>query len=483
MVKWEKIDNNKISLEIEVPKEEVNEALEKAYYKMRGKFVIPGFRKGKAPRKIIENRYGPEVFNEEVLDMLGDPAYRDAIKETKQEPISQPEVEMVQLEKDKPLILKINVEVKPEFELSEYKGVTIEKVAKEITEADVDKYVNSIREQHARLVAVEEGELQEKDLAVVDFIGTIDGEPFQGSEAENYSLQIGSKTFIEGFEEQLLGGTRGEKREVKVTFPADYYSEELAGKEAVFNVEIKEIKRSQLPDMDDDFVQELTEDISTVEEFRADVLKRLTEDLERRQKVDLESRLVEKVAEECAVDVPVSLVNREIENLLGEFEYYLRQQGISLEQYAEMVEGGKERLIEERRGEAEKRARANLVLDAIIKEEKFEATKEEIDQRIRDLMERFKVEEDLEEARHKFSADGRLDMIKHEIRYRKAVDLLVETANFVEITEEQAAEKALEASSQPQDSTGEVQEEEEKSEPSASAGDESSEQEEGNKDK
>ncbi len=449
MVKWEKIDSNKISLEIEVPKEEVNQALEKAYYKMRGKFVIPGFRKGKAPRKIIENRYGPEVFNEEVLDMLGDPAYRDAIKETKQEPISQPEVEMVQLEKDKPLILKVNVEVKPEFELPEYKGVTIEKVKKEITNEDVDKYIDSLREQHARLVAVEEGELQEKDLAVVDFMGTVEGEPFQGGEAENYSLQIGSNTFIEGFEEQLLGATRGEKRDVKVTFPSDYYREELAGKEAVFNVEIKEIKRPQLPDMDDSFVQELQEEMSTVEEFRADVLKRLTEDLERRQKVDLESRLIEQVAEGCAVDVPVSLVNREIENLLGEFEYYLRQQGISMDQYAQMVEGGKEKLIEERRGEAQKRAKANLMLDAIIKAEGFEATEEEIDERVRELMERFKVEEgSVEETRQRFAMDGRLDMIKHEIRYRKAVDLLVDNANIVEITEEQAAEKASQVDAQ-----------------------------------
>lgn len=470
MVKWEKIDSNKISLEIEVPKEEVNEALEKAYYKLRGRFVIPGFRKGKAPRKIIESRYGAEVFNEEVLEMLADPAYRDAIKETKQEPISQPEVEMVQLEKDKPLILKVNVEVKPEFELGEYKGVTIEQVKKEITDEDVDKYIDALREQHARLVAVEDGELQEKDMAVVDFSGTVEGEPFQGSEAENYSLQIGSKTFIEGFEEQLVGATRGEKRDVKVTFPPDYYREELAGKEAVFNVEIKEIKRPQLPPMDDSFVQELTEDISTVEEFRADVEKRLTEDLERRQKVDLESRLIEKVAEGCEVDVPVSLVNREIENLLGEFEYYLRTQGINLDQYAEMIEGGKERLIEERRGEAEKRARANLVLDAIIKVEEIEATKEEIDKRIRELMERFKVEGELDEARMKFSADGRLDMIKHEIRYRKAVDLLVENARIEEMTPEEAEEKALKTVAPNQNETAEASEH--KSDVDPDAGDE-----------
>lgn len=453
MVKWEKIDTNKISLEITVPEKEVNEALEKAYYKMRGKFSIPGFRKGKAPRKLIESRYGSEIFNEEALDMLADPAYRQAIKETELEPISQPEVELIQLEKDKPLILKVIVEVKPEVKLGEYKGVTIEQEKKEITAADVDKYLQSLREQHTRLVTVEEGELQNKDLAVIDFNGTIDGEPFLGSKAENYSLQLGSNTFVEGFEEQLEGATRGEKREVKVSFPSDYYREELAGKEAVFNVEVKEIKRPQLPSLDDNFVQELSEEFSNVEDFRADVEKRLNEDLRRRQKVDLESRLIEKVADGCETDVPVSLVEREIDNLLGEFEYYLRTQGITLDQYAQMIEGGKEKLRAERREEAEKRARANLVLDAIIKAEKIEAGGEDIEKRIRELMERYKVEEPLEQTREKFARDGRLDMIKHEIRYRKAVDLLVATANIVEITAEQPEEAAKEKADDRQDET------------------------------
>lgn len=441
MVKWEKIDTNKISMEITVPEKEVNEALDKAYLKLRGKFTIPGFRKGKAPRKIIESRYGSEIFNEEALDILADPAYRQAIKEAEVEPIGQPEVDLVQLERDKPLILKVIVEVKPEVTLCDYKGVTIEQENKEVTAEQVEKYLEALRKQHARLATIEEGELQEKDLALIDFKGTIDGEPFEGSEAENYSLQLGSNTFIEGFEEQLIGAKRGEKREVKATFPDDYHREDLAGKEAVFAVDIKEIKRPQLPDLDDNFVQELTEEFSNVEDFRADVEKKLTEEHVKRQKVDLESRLIEKVAAACIVDVPVPLVEREVDNLLGEFEYYLRTQGITLDQYAQIVEGGKEKLREERRPEAAKRARANLVLDAIIKAEKIEVGEEEVDQRIQELMERFKIEVPIEETRQKFARDGRLDMISHEIRYRKAVDLLVENANIVEITAEQAAAK------------------------------------------
>jgi len=439
VVKWEKIESNKVSLEIEIPSEKVNEAMEKAYYKLRGQFVIPGFRKGKAPRKIIESRYGSEVFNGEALDILAEPAYREAIKETELEPINQPELEPVQLEKDKPLILKVNVEVKPDVQLGEYRGVTIERVKKEITAASVDKYLESLREQHARLVTLEEGTLQEKDLAIIDFKGTIDGEPFNGSEAENYSLQLGSRTFIEGFEEQLVGAVKGEKRDLTVSFPSDYYHEELAGKEAVFHVEIKEIKRPQLPVLDDSFVQEITDDFNNIEDFRADAEKKLNEGLQKQLRVDLENRLIEQVAENCTVDIPASLVEREIDSLLREFEYYLRMQRLSLAQYARMFEGGMAQLREERREEAAKRAKVNLVLDAIVKAEGIEAAEADLNQRISELTERFKMNESLDEAREKFSHDGRLDMIKREIHYRKTMDLLVENANIVEITEEQAA--------------------------------------------
>jgi len=439
VVKWEKIESNKVLMEIEVPSEKVNEALEKAYYKLRGQFVIPGFRKGKAPRKIIESRYGSEVFNEEALEILADPAYREAIKEAELEPIDQPELEQVHLEKDKPLILKINVEVKPDVQLGEYKGVTVGMVKKEITADNVEKYLESLREQHARLVTLEEGSLQEKDLAIIDFKGTIEGEPFDGSEAENYSLQLGSRTFVEGFEDQLTGAVKGEKRDLKVTFPPDYHHAALAGKEAVFHVEVKEIKRPQLPPLDDSFVQEITEDFHNMEDFRADVEKRLKEELQKQQKVDLENRLIAQVAENCAIDIPASLVEREIDSLLGEFEYYLRMQRLSLAQYAGMVEGGMAQLRDERREAATKRARINLVLDAIVKAEGIEAAEADLDQRISELMEKYKMKESLDEAREKFSRDGRLDILKREIRYRKIMDLLVENANIVEITEEQAA--------------------------------------------
>lgn len=438
MYKWEKIDTNKVCLEIEVPVEEVSDALDKAYRKVVKKVSVPGFRKGKVPKKILESRYGPEIFYEDALEILVDPNYNKAVKECQLEPIDQPELELVQMEKGKPLIFKVTVDVKPEVELGDYKGITVEQEKKEITAEDVERYLNSLREQHARLVTLEEGEICEKDLAVIDFSGTIDGEPFEGGSSENYSLEIGSGSFIQGFEEQLLGAHKNEEREVKVTFPEDYAKEELRGKDAVFQVTVKEIKRPQLPDLNDDFVQELTEEFSTLEEFKADVENKLKENLENREKIKLESKLIEKIAEESKVDVPEVLVERELDNRMAEFEYYLRMQGLNLEQYGQLVEGGLEKIREEQRGEALKHAKANLVLDAIIKKEALEATDEEIDEKLREIVQNANVknntdEIDLEKIKEQFKKQGRLDIMAHEIRYRKAIDLLVEHANIIQV--------------------------------------------------
>jgi trigger factor len=432
--RWEKIDNSKVCLEIEVPSGEVNDALDKAYRKMVKTLSVPGFRKGKVPRKVLESRYGPEIFYNEALEILVDPVYSKAVKECQLEPINRPEMELVQMEKDKPLIFKITVDVKPEVELGEYRGITVKQVKKEITSKDVDRYLNSLREQHGRLVTVEDGELQEKDLAVIDFEGVINGEPFEGGKAENYSLELGSGTLVKGFEEQLLGARKDEQREVKVTFSEDYTKEELAGKEAIFTVLVKEIKRPQFPELNDAFVQELTEEFSTLEEFRADVENKLKESLRNREKMSLESEIIEKVAEEARVDVPEILVERELDNIFGEIEYYLRMQGLSLEQYGRLVEGGLEKLREERREEALKRAKANLVLDAIIKKEAIDVSPEEVEEKIKEVVQNQEV--DFAQVKEQFAKQGRLDIMAHEMRYRKVIDLLVENANIVEVEEE-----------------------------------------------
>lgn len=434
MYKWEKIDTNKVSLEIEVPVTEVNEALDKAYRKVAPKLAVPGFRKGKVPKKIIESRYGPEIFYEEALELLVDPNYAKAVKECELEPINKPEMELVQIEKDKPLIFKVTVEVKPEVELGEYKGVSVEREKKEITDEDVEKYLSSLREQHARLVTVDDGEAVEKDLAVIDFKGEVNGEPFEGGTAENYSLEIGSGSFIEGFEEQLKGACKDETRQVNVTFPENYTNADLAGKDAVFTVTVKEIKRPQLPEMDDAFIQELTEEFSTLEDFKADVENKLKESLRHREKISLESDVIEKVAENSKVEVPDVLVERELDNIFGEFEYYLRMQGLSLEQYGQMVEGGLAKLRNERREEASSRAKANLVLDAIIKKEAIEVSEEEIDGKINEIVSGQNPEEiDVAKIKEQFAKQGRIDIIAHEIRYRKVIDLLVEHSEIIEV--------------------------------------------------
>lgn len=431
MYRWEKIDNNKVCLEIEVPCAEVNEALAQAYRKVVKRFNLPGFRKGKVPRKVLESRFGPEIFYEEALEILLNPGYSKAVRECQLEPIAQPQFELVQMEKDKPLIFKATVDVKPEVELCAYKEITVEHAKKEVTFADVENYLQSLRAQHARLVVVEDEELQEKDLAIIDFEGKINGESFEGGQAENHSLEIGSNAFIQGFEEQLLGARKDEKRQVTVTFPADYFREELAGEEAVFDVLIKEIKRPQLPELNDDFVQEITEEFSTLEEFKTDVENKLREVTQQRQKTALESKIIEKAAEESKVEVPDVLVERELESLLAEFEYYLRLQGLTLEQYGEMIEGGLEKLKDEYREEATKRAKANLVLDAIIKAEEIEASAEEVDLKVKEIAE--KQGADLEGVKELFAKQGRLDIIAHEIRYRKVIDLLVEHARIIEV--------------------------------------------------
>ena len=441
MYRWEKIDNNKVRMEVEIPDTEVNAALDQAYRKVVKGINLPGFRKGKVPRRILESRFGPEILYEEALEILVNPGYNKAVKECRLEPIDQPEFELVQIEKDKPLIFKVTVEVKPEVVLGEYKGVTVEHPREEVTPADIERYLQSLLEQHARLIAVDDAELQEKDLVVIDFTGKIDGEPFEGGASENYSLEIGSHTFIPGFEDQLLGARKDEERDVKATFPEDYFREELAGKEAVFTVLVKEIKRPQLPELNDDFVQELTEEFSTLEEFRADVERKLKTSLEHRQKVALESKIIEKAAEVSTVDVPAVLVERELEATLAEFEYYLRMQGLDLEKYGELLEGGLDELREGRREEATKRAKANLVLDAIIKQEGIEASDEEVEGKIREIADRQEV--DIAGIKEQFSKQGRLDIMAHEIRYRKVIDLLVEHANIIEV-EKAAAEEATE---------------------------------------
>ncbi len=427
MVKWERLEDNKIKLEIEVSEEEFEEALKKAYSKVVKEVNLPGFRKGKVPRKVLESRFGPEILYQDAADYILPQAYRSAIEEENIEPINEPEIEVQQIEKGKPFIFTAVVEVKPEVKLGAYRGVEVESEEEEIDEETVDEHIEGLRQQHARMVDVEDKdrEAAAEDLVLIDFCGYIDGEPFEGGEATDYSLEIGSNTFIPGFEEQLIGMKVDEEKEIKVTFPEDYRNEDLAGKEAVFQVTLKQIKQKELPELNDDFVKEISE-FDNLEDFKEDKANKLRENAEQKARTALETAVIEKVSENAEVDVPETLVERQLDNMLQEMEQYLRYQGLDLEKFLEVTQKKEEDLREEQREEAEKRVKANLVLDAIIKEEGLEASEEELQEKIEELANQYG--DSPERVREVFEKQGRLDMIREEIRMRKLIDFLVNEA-------------------------------------------------------
>ncbi len=432
MAKWEKIDKNKVSLEVSVEQDKVEEALNEAYRKVVGKVHVPGFRKGKVPRRILEARFGQEVLYEDALEILVPDAYEKAVEETELEPIDKPDVSIKQMEPGKPLIFEAKVEVKPEVELGQYKGIEVEQVDTEVTEEDVDNYLKEMQEKHGKLVVSEEGEITEGDIAVIDFIGYLDGEPFEGGKGDNYSLEVGSETFIPGFEEQLVGCKLGEEKEVKVNFPDNYQSEELSGKEVVFNVKINEIKRKEIPALDDDFAKEVS-DFDTIEELRQDALNKLKENAEKEARVELENRIVEKVAENANVEIPKALVDQEIDRVMNEFLQQLRMQGMTFEQYCQLTNKTQEDIENDNRPEAEKRVKANLTIDAIIREEGIIAQEEDVEEKIEKLAKQYQQEP--EDIKSYFEAQGQLNMITREITFRKAIDFLVNEAKINKVQE------------------------------------------------
>ncbi len=442
--RWEKMEDNKIKLEVEVAAPDVDTALAKAYRKVVKKVNLPGFRKGKVPRRILESRFGPEVLHEEALEELVPPAYEEALKEADIDPINQPEFELVQVEEGQPLLFNAIVEVIPEAELGQYKGLDAEQEEVEVDDSQVDNHIHMLREQNARLVPREDRAAREGDMLLIDFRGYIDGEIFEGGEAEDYSLELGSQSFIPGFEEQLIGVNLNEEAEVKVSFPEDYRNEELAGKEATFNVTIKQIKEKQLPELDDEFVKEVSE-FETLDEMKADIKEKLLKNAEEQMKTKLEESLIEKITEASSVDLPEVLVERQIDRMLGDMENYMRQQGLGLDQFLELTGKSKEDLREENRPEAEKRTKANLVLDAIVKEEGITVDDSEVEEKIASIAESYNDKP--ERIKDILDKQGRLPVIKEEMRIRKAVDLIVGQANIEVVKkEDQEAQKEAEHS-------------------------------------
>ncbi|MGM0689020.1 MAG: trigger factor [Bacillota bacterium] len=429
----EKIDNTKIKLEIEVDATDVDTALAKAYRKVVKDINLPGFRKGKVPRQILESRFGPEILHEEALEILVPPAYEGAVKEAELDPVGHPEFELVQVEEGKPLLFNAVVEVIPPVELGEYRGLDVEQEEAEVDEMQIDYHLFMLREQNARLVPREDDAAREGDLVLIDFKGYVNGEPFEGGEAENYSLELGSKSFIPGFEEQLIGANPEEEIEVTVKFPDNYRKEDVAGKDAVFKVTIKQIKEKQLPELDDEFVKEVSE-FETLEEMKKDLREKLLKSAEEQSKTKLEESLIEKATELSVVEPPKALVDRQIDRMLADMENYLRQQGMGLDQFIQLSGKSKEEIREERREEAEKVTRANLVLDAIAKKEGIIIEDSEVDAKIKEIAESYN--DDPDRIKDILEKQGRLPVIQEELRIRSAIDIMVAEAKIKKVKKE-----------------------------------------------
>ncbi|MED1792595.1 trigger factor [Brevibacillus nitrificans] len=419
---WEKVENNQGVLTVEVDASEVDAALDQAFKKVVQKVQVPGFRKGKVPRKMFEARFGVESLYQDALDILLPTAYGQAVKEAGIEPVDRPEVDVAQMEQGKNLIFKATVTVKPEVKLGDYKNLSIEEKDFSVTAESVDAELKRMQERHAELVAVEEGAAQNGDLAVIDFEGFQDGVAFEGGKAEDYSLELGSGTFIAGFEEQVVGLNVGEEKDITVTFPEEYHSPNLAGKEAVFKVKLTSLKRKNLPVLDDEFAKDVSE-FDTLEELKADTKKKLEEKSAQDKDQYVREQLVLKAAENAEIDLPAVMVEHELDQMVSEFGQRLQYQGMTLELYFQFSGMDESQLRDQLRADATSRVRTSLTLEAIGKAENIEATEEDVNEELNKLAGVYGRPAD--ELRKIFSAQDGMAALYRDVQTRKTVDFLV----------------------------------------------------------
>jgi trigger factor len=420
-VKWEKLEGNEGVLTVEVDAEKVNEGLDAAFKKVVKNITLPGFRKGKVPRVIFEKRFGVEALYQDALDILLPEAYAKAVEEAGIEPVDIPEIDIEQMEKGKNLIFKAKVTVKPEVKLGQYKGLEVEKMDTTVTDEDVEKELKRLQENYAELVVKEDGKIENGDTAVIDFEGFVDGEPFEGGKAENYSLEIGSGTFIPGFEDQLIGMQAGEEKEIEVTFPEEYHAKELAGKPATFKVKVHEIKEKRLPALDDEFAKDVDDEVETLEQLKDKIRTRLEEAKKNEAEAALRDAVVEKAAENAEIDIPEVMVKNETDRMLREFDQRLQMQGLNLDLYYQFSGQDEAALREQMKEDAEKRVRVALTLEAIAKAENIEVTEEEVNEELEKMAKVYNLEvEKLKELL------GSLEGVKEDLKWRKTVDFLVE---------------------------------------------------------
>lgn len=422
--KWEKTEANTGILEIEVETEQVATALDKAFKKVAQRINVPGFRKGKVPRKIFEARFGVESLYQDALDLLLPEAYSHAVIEAQLAPVDRPSIDVVQMEAGKPLLFKATVTVKPEVKLGEYKGITFEDQSFEVTEEAIAEELDRIRKSHAELHVLEEGTAASGDQLVIDFKGYVDGELFEGGEAENYQIEIGSGTFVGGFEEQLIGTATGEDREIVITFPDTYHVKSLANQEARFEVHVHDIKRKRLPELDDEFAKDISE-FETFAAYRDNVMEELKRRSEHEHEHFVQEAVVKKVVEAAEVEIPAVMIEAEIDSEVRQFESRLQQQGIPLDAYQEFTGTTTAELRAQFQDDASQRVRTSLVLEAIAKAENLEVTAEEIDLELQKVADSAQLEFDRVKALMA-SRDPGFMGLSEELQSRKTVQFLVE---------------------------------------------------------
>lgn len=433
----ENLEKSMAKITITVDADAFEEAMVKSYNKNKKNISIQGFRKGKAPRKMVEKLYGPEVFYEDAANFAIPDAYEEAAKESGLEIVSRPEIDVVEIEKGKDFVFTATVAVKPEVTLGDYKGIEVEKKTVKVMAADVNAEIDKVREQNSRMITVENRGIKKDDTAVIDFEGFADGEPFQGGKGEDYSLVIGSHSFIDTFEDQLVGKKAGEEVDVNVTFPEEYHEASLKGKPALFKVTVKEIKKKELPKLDDEFASEVSE-FETLKEYKASVKKNLTERRKEEAKREKENEVVEKVVENITVELPEPMVDEQTQQMIQEFAGRLSSQGLSFDQYMQMTGMTPDALMGQMKPEAEKRIRTRLALEAIVDAEKIKATAKDIDKEIENMANMYQMEVD---KIKEMIGDAEKEQIGKDLAVQKAVDFVVKNAVEVEPAEEDKEEK------------------------------------------
>ena len=441
LIKNEQIEKNTVKLTIEVDKEAFEKAIDKAYKKNVKQITLPGFRKGKAPRKIIEKYYGVGVFYEDAVNFVCPEAYEFAVKEAGIDPVDRPEIDIESIGEDAPLVLTATVTVKPEVKLGDYKGVECEKVVYETKEEDIDAQIKQDAEKNVRLVNIEDRDVEKGDITTIDFEGFVDGVAFEGGKGTNHTLEIGSGQFIPGFEDQLIGAKLNVETEVNVTFPEEYHAEDLKGKPAVFKVTVKEIKVKEYPELDDDFAKDVSE-FETFAEYKNSIKEKLDKSNEARTKGEYENKLVEIVTEASEVEIPQCMIDNRIEDMIRDFGYRLSSQGLNMEQYMQITGTTVDTFKEQFKDQAEIQVKSNLVLEAIAKKENIEVTEDDVEEELKTMAEMYGMELDKVKT---LIGDNEKESMKEDLKIRKAVALIADNSKSKAAKAKAPAKKATTA--------------------------------------